>query len=138
MDIRDKKLSEEDIKSRYITPALEARGWKKEQMRMEFSYTAGTIVVQGSFKHRKAGKRCDYVLYSDSDLHYPIAVIESKDYKHTHYDGIQQAIDYATDLDIPFAYSTNGEKYMEHDMITGDRRILSLKTSQRSWSSAKE
>lgn len=124
MDIRDKKLSEEDIKSRYITPALEARGWKKEQMRMEFSYTAGTIVVQGSFKHRKAGKRCDYVLYSDSDLHYPIAVIESKDYKHTHYDGIQQAIDYATDLDIPFAYSTNGEKYMEHDMITGDRRTI--------------
>jgi len=54
MNILDKKLSEEDIKARYITPALESRGWKKEQMRMEYAYTAGTIVVQGSFKHRKA------------------------------------------------------------------------------------
>lgn len=119
-----KRLSEEDIKLRYITPALEAKGWKKEQMRMEYAYTAGTIIVKGSFKHRRAGKRCDYVLYSDEDMHYPIAVVEAKDYNHTPYDGIQQAIDYAKDLDIPFAYSTNGESFVEHDMLTGTERTI--------------
>lgn len=124
MDILDKKLSEEDIKLRYITPALEARGWKKEQMRLEYAYTAGTIIVKGKLKHRRGAKRCDYVLYSDEDLHYPIALVEAKDYNHTHFDGIQQAIDYAKDLDIPFAYSSNGAMFREHDMITHTERDI--------------
>lgn len=120
----DLHLSEEDIKSRYIQPALEDKGWDKYHMRLEFAYTAGQIVVQGSLKHRKRGKRVDYLLYTEDN--YPIAVVEAKDRKHTPADGIQQAIDYAHDLDLPFAYATNGEKFVEHDMNTGEERTLEM------------
>ena len=120
----DLHLSEEDIKSRYIQPALEDKGWDKYHMRLEFAYTAGQIVVQGSLKHRKHGKRVDYLLYTEDN--YPIAVVEAKDRKHAPADGIQQAIDYAHDLDLPFAYATNGEKFVEHDMNTGEERTLEM------------
>lgn len=120
----DLHLSEEDIKSRYIQPALEDKGWDKYHMRLEFPYTAGQIVVQGSLKHRKRGKRVDYLLYTEDN--YPIAVVEAKDRKHAPADGIQQAIDYAHDLDLPFAYATNGEKFVEHDMNTGVERTLEM------------
>ena len=120
----DLHLSEEDIKSRYIQPALEDKGWDKYHMRLEFAYTAGQIVVQGSLKHRKHGKRVDYLLYTEDN--YPIAVVEAKDRKHAPADGIQQAIDYAHDLDLPFAYATNGEKFVEHDMNTGQERTLEM------------
>lgn len=79
--IADNHLSEEDIKSRYIQPNLEGvdgvKKWDKKQMRLEYAYTAGRIIVQGSLKHRKKGKRCDYILYVDEN--YPIAVVEAKD-----------------------------------------------------------
>lgn len=120
----DLHLSEEDIKSRYIQPALEDKGWDKYHMRLEFAYTAGQIVVQGSLKHRKHGKRVDYLLYTEDN--YPIAVVEAKDRNHAPADGIQQAIDYAHDLDLPFAYATNGEKFVEHDMNTGEERTLEM------------
>ena len=103
----DKNLSEEDIKNRYITPALESRGWDKEHMRMEYYFTAGRIMVHGKLKHRKAGKKADYLLYTRDN--YPIAVVEAKDYKHKSIDGLQQAMEYAEILDLQFAYSTNGE-----------------------------
>lgn len=122
--IADNHLSEEDIKNRFIQPALEAKGWDKYHMRLEYAYTAGQIVVQGSLKHRKKGKRVDYLLYSEDN--YPIAVVEAKDRRHTPADGIQQAIDYAHDLDLPFAYATNGEKFVEHDMNTGEERTLDM------------
>ena len=136
----DIHLSEEDIKSRYIQPALEDKGWDKFHMRLEFAYTAGQIVVQGSLKHRKKGKRVDYLLYTEDN--YPIAVVEAKDRKHAPADGIQQAIDYAHDLDLPYAYSTNGEMFVEHDMNTGKERTfgmndfptpLSLRERHRQW-----
>ncbi len=136
----DIHLSEEDIKSRYIQPALEDKGWDKYHMRLEFPYTAGQIVVQGSLKHRKRGKRVDYLLYSEDN--YPIAVVEAKDRSHAPADGIQQAIDYAQDLDLPFAYATNGEKFVEHDMNTGEERTfgmddfptpLALRERHRQW-----
>ena len=120
----DIHLSEEDIKSRFIQPALEDKGWDKYHMRLEFPYTAGQIVVQGSMKHRKRGKRVDYLLYTEDN--YPIAVVEAKDRKHAPADGIQQAIDYAHDLDLPFAYSSNGEKFVEHDMSTGAEQTFSM------------
>lgn len=120
----DLHLSEEDIKSRYIQPALEDKGWDKYHMRLEFPYTAGQIVVQGSLKHRKRGKRVDYLLYTEDN--YPIAVVEAKDKKHAPADGIQQAIDYAHDLDLPFAYASNGEKFVEHDMNTGEERTIEM------------
>ncbi len=136
----DIHLSEEDIKSRYIQPALEDKGWDKYHMRLEFPYTAGQIVVQGSLKHRKKGKRVDYLLYTEDN--YPIAVVEAKDRKHAPADGIQQAIDYAHDLDLPFAYATNGEKFVEHDMNTGIEQTfgmdefptpLALRERHRQW-----
>ena len=120
----DIHLSEEDIKSRYIQPALEDKGWDKYHMRLEFPYTAGQIIVQGSLKHRKKGKRVDYLLFTEDN--YPIAVVEAKDRKHAPADGIQQAIDYAKDLDLPFAYASNGEKFVEHDMNTGAERTLDM------------
>jgi type I restriction enzyme R subunit len=136
----DLQLSEEDIKSRFIQPALESKGWDKYHMRLEFSYTAGQIIVQGSLKHRKKGKRVDYLLYTEDN--YPIAVVEAKDRKHAPADGIQQAIDYARDLDVPFAYSTNGEQFVEHDMNTGQEQTfgmnefptpLALRERHRQW-----
>ena len=136
----DLQLSEEDIKSRFIQPALERKGWDKFHMRLEYPYTAGQIIVQGSLKHRKKGKRVDYLLYTEDN--YPIAVVEAKDRKHAPADGIQQAIDYANDLDVPYAYATNGEKFVEHDMNTGEERTfmmdefptpLDLRERHRQW-----
>lgn len=138
--IADNHLSEEDIKSRFIQPALEDKGWDKQHMRLEFAYTAGQIVVQGSLKHRKKGKRVDYLLYTEDN--YPIAVVEAKDHKHAPADGLQQAIDYAHDLDLPFAYASNGEQFVEHDMNTGMECTidmdkfptpLSLRERHRQW-----
>lgn len=122
--IADNHLSEEDIKNQYIQPNIEDKGWDKKHMRLEYAYTAGRIIVQGSLKHRKKGKRCDYILYVDEN--YPIAVVEAKDHKHLPADGLQQAIDYATDLQLPFAYSSNGEQFVEHDMKTGVERTLEM------------
>jgi len=121
----DRELSEEDIKSRFIQPALEDKGWDKQHMRLEYAYTAGRVIVQGSLKFRKKGKRCDYILYTEDN--YPIAVVEAKDRKHEPGDGIQQAIDYAKDLQLPFAYSSNGEYFVEHNMATGHERTFSIK-----------
>ena len=120
----DIHLSEEDIKSRYIQPALEDKGWDKFHMRLEFPYTPGQIIVQGSMKHRKRGKRVDYLLFVEDN--FPIAIVEAKDRKHAPADGIQQAIDYAKDLDLPFAYASNGEKFVEHDMNTGAERTIDM------------
>lgn len=112
----DKKLSEEDIKNRYITPALEQAGWNREQMRMEYTYTAGEIKVDGPLKHRKPKRSIDYLLYDDEN--YPIAIVEAKSAKFHHSHGLQQAKQYAEDLskiseelDVPFVFSSNGDKF---------------------------
>ena len=120
----DNHLSEEDIKNQFIQPAMEDKGWDKQHMRLEYYYTAGRIIVQGSMKHRKKGKKCDYVLYTEDN--YPIAVVEAKDHNHLPAHGLQQAIDYATDLKLPFAYSSNGEQFVEHDMLTGTERTFGM------------
>ncbi len=122
--IHDKTLSEEDVKNRYITPALNGSGWDAFSMKMEYYYTDGRVMVQGSFKHRKKGKKIDYLLLADEN--YPIAVVEAKSASHAPMDGIQQAIDYALDNDLLFAYSTNGEAFVEHDMTTGKERTLEM------------
>ena len=122
--LADKAMSEEDIKFRFITPAIEQKGWDKSRMRLEYTYTKGRVVVQGALKHRKSAKRVDYLLYAEEN--YPIAVVEAKDYSHLPGDGLQQAIDYAEDLDVPFAYSSNGGKFVEHDRMTKQERTLDL------------
>lgn len=124
MPIIDTSLTEEDIKNRYITPALNSRGWTCDMMLMEYYYTDGRVMVQGSFKHRRKGKKIDYLLFADEN--YPIAIVEAKGPTHGVADGIQQAIDYAIDNDLFFAYSSNGEAFFEHDLLTGKERTLPL------------
>lgn len=119
-----KKLSEQDICFRYITPAIEQAGWNKSQIRMEYSFTDGPVIVRGNIVTRGAGKRADYLLSYKPNM--PLAVVEAKDNKHNLGDGMQQAIDYANILDVPFAYASNGDAFIEHDMVTGMERELSL------------
>ena len=104
-----KKLSEKDICTKLITPALEAAGWDKQrQLREEVNLTAGRVVVHGNkgVRDTKTIRRADYVLSFKPDQ--PLAVVEAKDNKHTVRDGIQQALDYAAMLDVPFAFSSTG------------------------------
>lgn len=119
------KMTEEDVKVKYITPALQNKEWDpKTQMRFEYYYTAGKINVRGNTTQRSSGKKIDYLLYYKSNL--PIAVVEAKDNEHQVADGLQQGIGYAEDLDVPFAYSSNGFGFREHDMITGAERNLTM------------
>lgn len=109
-----KILSERDICTKYITPALQTAGWDLHtQIREEVSFTAGRIIVRGNLHTRGKAKRADYLLYHKPNQ--PIAVVEAKDNKHRLGDGIPQAIDYAEILDIPFAFSSNGDAFLFHD-----------------------
>ena len=120
-----KNLTEEDIKLKYITPALQEADWDiKNQIRCEYYYTAGKINVRENVAQRGKGKKVDYLLSYKANI--PMAIVEAKDNKVPISHGIQQGMDYACDLDIPFAYSTNGDGFYEHDMITGEERELKL------------
>lgn len=107
-------LSERDICTKYITPAVTRAGWDLHtQIREEVSFTAGRIIVKGKKISRGEAKRADYVLYYKPGV--PIAVIEAKDNKHSVGSGMQQAIDYGEALDVPFVFSSNGAGFLEHD-----------------------
>ncbi len=108
-----KTLGESDICAKYITPALIQAGWDEStQIRREVSFTKGRIIVRGKLVTRGKAKRADYVLYYQ---HLPIALIEAKDNTHAPGDGMQQALDYAVTLDIPFVFSSNGDAFVFHD-----------------------
>lgn len=120
-----KDMSERDICTKYITPALAKAGWDiKRQIREEVTFTDGRVIVRGNVTTRGKKKRADYILYYKSNL--PIAVIEAKDNKHSLGDGMQQAINYADILDLQFAYSSNGDGFIEHDMKNGIEKEISL------------
>lgn len=119
-----KDLSEEDIKARYITPAVEKAGWDKKQIRYEYAFTAGRIILRGNITTRGKKKRADYLLFYKPNL--PLAIIEAKDNNHSAGAGLQQAIEYAEALDVKFVYASNGDAFVEQDLITGDIRTLSL------------
>lgn len=120
-----KDLSEEDIKMKYITPALEQSNWSvRNDIRAEYYFTDGRIDIRGNKAHRRRGKKADYLLFYKANL--PIAIIEAKDNKHSVGDGMQQGIEYAQILDVPFVYSSNGDGFLEHDMLTGVERELKL------------
>ncbi len=109
-----KNLSERDICTQFIVPALKKAGWDLErQVREEVSFTDGRIYVRGTSSARGSRKRADFILYYKPNI--PIAVIEAKDNSHNVGDGIQQALGYATTLDIPIAFSSNGDGFVEHD-----------------------
>ena len=109
-----KSLSERDICTKYITPAIQFAGWDiHTQVREEVSFTAGRIIVRGKLHLRGKAKRADYVLYHKPNQ--PLAVIEAKDNNHSIGHGMQQALDYAEALDVPFAFSSNGVGFLFHD-----------------------
>lgn len=118
------KLTEEDVKNRYITPSLEQAGWLKTQMWLEHYFTDGKVIVKGKKAKRGNRNKADYLLHHHNN--FPIAIVEAKSEEHTVDDGLQQAIDYAVILDVPFAYSSNGSGYVEHDLMLGTERNLSM------------
>ncbi|MCS6245725.1 MAG: DEAD/DEAH box helicase family protein [Opitutus sp.] len=112
-----KALTETDIRTKFITPALVAptgAGWDlMTQIREEAYFTKGRVIVRGKLVSRGEAKKADYILSYKPNL--PLAVIEAKDNTHTVGAGMQQALDYAETLDVPFAYSSNGDAFLEHD-----------------------
>ena len=135
-----KDMSERDICTKYITPALVNAGWDiKKQIREEVTFTDGRVIVRGNVTTRGKRKRADYILYHKSNL--PIAVVEAKDNNHSIGAGMQQAINYADILDIQFAYSSNGDGFIEHDLKKGTEREISLDefpTPEELWEHYKE
>jgi type I restriction enzyme R subunit len=109
-----KDLSERDICTKFITPAIVQAGWDIHvQIREEISFTKGRIIVRGKLVTRGKAKRADYILYYKPNI--PIALIEAKDNNHAVGDGMQQALEYALTLDIPFVFSSNGDAFLFHD-----------------------
>ena len=117
------QMSEEDIKLQYITPAITSK-WDIKKITMETQITDGKINLKGNLVFREKPKRADYVLYLNANN--PIAIVEAKDNTHSVSHGLQQAITYARMLDVPFAYSSNGDGFVEHDFLTGQERELDL------------
>src|SRR4051812_1764998 len=113
-NLEKKTLSERDICTKFITPALRKAGWDELlQIREEVGFTKGRVIVRGKVVSRGEGKRADYILYIKPNI--PIAIIEAKDNNHSVGDGMQQALDYAVTLNIPFVFSSNGDGFVFHD-----------------------
>jgi hypothetical protein len=109
-----RSLSERDICTKFIAPALRKAGWDEMlQIREEVGFTKGRIIVRGKLVSRGQAKRADYVLFYKPNI--PLALIEAKDNTHSVGDGMQQGLDYATTLDIPFVFSSNGDGFVFHD-----------------------
>src|SRR5216117_2898962 len=123
-DIDKKSLSERDICSTFITPALMANNkWDlMNQIREEVYFTKGRVIVRGQLSTRGEPKRADYILYHKPGI--PLAVVEAKDNHHTVGHGMQQALDYAATLDVPFAFSSNGDAFLFQELQTA----LEIKT----------
>lgn len=124
MEVNKKELKEQEIRTLFITPALQQKGWAVSvNMREEYYFTDGRVLVVGNQHSVAEGKKADYLLYHNGK---PIAVVEAKDNKHAVGGGIQQAMDYAQILDLKFAYSSNGDAFLEHDFITGKETEIKL------------
>ena len=109
-----RSLSERDVCTKFITPALRQAGWDEVmQIREEVSFTKGRIIVRGKLVTRGQAKRADYILYYKPNI--PLAIIEAKDNSHSVGDGMQQALDYAETLNVPFVFSSNGDGFVFHD-----------------------
>lgn len=117
-------MTEEEVKLNFITPAIEEAGWTKKQIRMEFSITAGKIVVRGNTAKRLPKKKADYVLFYKENL--PLAIVEAKDNSHRVGDGMQQALEYAEKLDVRFVFTSNGDNFLFHDRKLGSEKMIEL------------
>lgn len=117
------QMTEEDIKLQFITPAITSK-WNIHNITMETQITDGRVNLKGNLVFREKPKRADYLLYLNANN--PIAVVEAKDNNHSVSFGLQQAMTYAQMLDLPFAYSSNGDGFAEHDFLTGTERQFEL------------
>src|ERR1700736_6718706 len=109
-----RSLTERDICTKFILPAVKRAGWDEMvQVREEVYFTKGRIIVRGKLVTRGKAKKADFVLYYKPNI--PIALIEAKDNNHSVGDGMQQALDYAATLNIPFVFSSNGDGFIFHD-----------------------
>lgn len=114
-----KELSERDICTKFIRPAIEAAGWDiQTQVREEVFLTKGRVIVRGKMHKRGKRKFADYILFYKPNI--PIAVIEAKDNNHSVGDGMQQALEYAELIDVPFSFSSNGDAFLFHNSIAED------------------
>src|SRR3989339_475826 len=119
------QLTEADIRTKFILPAIEKAGWNRNtQIREEKYFTAGRFYVYGKVAKRGIPKKADYILYYKNNI--PIAVVEAKDNKHSVGAGLQQAVDYAETLDIPFAFSSNGDGFILQDLKSGENNEFGL------------
>ena len=119
------EMTEEDIRSQFIDPALRRAGWDDHaQIRREYYFTDGRVIVNGHKTERGKRKRADYLLYYKRNI--PLAIVEAKDANHCVGAGMQQSLEYAEILDLPFAYSTNGRGFLEHDLKTGVEREIPM------------
>jgi type I restriction enzyme R subunit len=124
-----RKLSERDICTKFITPALQKAGWDIDtQIREEVYLTKGRVILRGKLVSRGKRKFADYVLYRSPNI--PIAVIEAKDNNHAVGDGMQQALNYSEMLQVPSVYSTNGDSFLEHDRSRGRVREREIKLGE--------
>ncbi len=115
-ELNKKSLTERDICTKFINPALEAAGWDLiNQLREQYFFTDGRVMVRGKTVKRGERKFADYLLFYKPNL--PLAVIEAKDNNHSVGSGMQQALDYANTLDVPFVFSTNGDAFLFHDRL---------------------
>ena len=125
MILSKSQMTEEDIKLNYITPAIQGKGWQnKITMETAVKLTDGKVNLKGNLTFREPAKKADYLLYISANN--PIAVVEAKDNIHSISFGLQQAMTYAQMLDLPFAYSSNGDGFAEHDFITGTEREFGM------------
>lgn len=125
MEFNKKELSETDIRTKYITPAIVKAGWSSfSQMREEYPITKGRIIARGKNCTREKPLKADYVLFYKPDK--PIAIVEAKDNNHTIGDGMQQALNYAKMMDVPFVFSSNGDGFLFHNKFVneGDVEIM--------------
>ena len=115
-------MSEEDIKLKFITPSIMDKGWGYDNISMEkmVKFTDGKINLRGNLFSRSKAKYADYMLYYNKAT--PIAIVEAKDATHSISYGMQQAKEYAMMMNIPFAYSSNGQGFQEYDFLTGKER----------------
>lgn len=121
--LNKKQMTEEDIKFHYITPSITSK-WNKDKITMETQITDGKINIRGNLRFRENPKKADYILYLNNNN--PIAIVEAKDNRKSVSYGLQQAMEYAKMLDLPFAYSSNGDGFIEHDFLTGKEREFSM------------
>jgi len=119
-----KQLTEQEIRTQFITPAIKAAGWAASQIREEYAITKGRIIARGGTYKRDKAKFADYLLFYKS--HIPLAVVEAKGNNHSIGDGMQQAMDYADRLRIPFVFTSNGDGFTFRNRIDSSEKIIGL------------